>query len=276
MDLRRLFPFLVAVLGIVAARTRAQDTDEYFKQNCFSCHTIGGGRLVGPDLKDVETRRNRDWLVTFILDPQKTIDSGDPYAAQILKDARNIVMPKAAGIDKARALKLLDLIAAEAKLDRSRFAGVVLSDRPLTAADVARGRRLFTGEDRLKNGAPPCIGCHSAGELSGFGGGLLGPDLTDVMPRLQGRAPLGAWLAAPATPTMSPVFKANPIDADEILPLIAYFDDVAKKGAVPSEARLGLVVAGVIGAAAALFLFDYLWRRRFTGVRAGLKARARK
>ena len=28
---------------------RAQDTDDYFRQKCFSCHTIGGGPLTGPD-----------------------------------------------------------------------------------------------------------------------------------------------------------------------------------------------------------------------------------
>ncbi|MCB0429847.1 MAG: cytochrome c, partial [Flavobacteriales bacterium] len=30
--------------------------EEIFKANCKSCHTIGKGPLIGPDLKDVETR----------------------------------------------------------------------------------------------------------------------------------------------------------------------------------------------------------------------------
>ena len=271
----RLFLFgLLAVLGAALGAARAQDTDEYFKQNCTSCHTIGGGRLVGPDLKNVESRRDRAWLTAFILDPQRVIDSGDAYATQILKEARGVAMPKAAGIDRGRAEKILDLIVAESKLERSRFAGVVLSDRPLTAADAARGERLFKGGERLKNGGPTCISCHSVGRMAGLGGGLLGPDLTEVLPRLQGRAALGAWLAAPATPTMGPVFKAHPLDPEEILPLVAYFETSAKNAEGAAETRLGFVIVGVLGAAAMLLILDHLWRRRFTGVRANLTARA--
>ena len=275
MSTRSFLLGLLTLLGAALGGAKAQDTDDYFKQNCTSCHTIGGGRLVGPDLKNVEARRDRAWLAAFILDPQKVIDSGDAYAAQILKDARGVAMPKAAGIDRARAEKILDLIAAESKLERSRFAGFALSDRPLTAADTARGERLFKGAERLKNGGPTCISCHTVGRMAGLGGGLLGPDLTEVLPRLQGRAALGAWLAAPATPTMGPVFKAHPLDPEEILPLVAYFETAAKNADGGAETRLGFVIVGVLGAAAMLLVLDHLWRRRFTGVRANLTARTR-
>jgi len=77
-----------AASSAVAQDAPSEETIEFFATNCMSCHTIGGGRLNGPDLKDVTTRQEKDWLVEFILEPQKVIDSGDPYAAALLRDAR--------------------------------------------------------------------------------------------------------------------------------------------------------------------------------------------
>src|SRR5690606_2738460 len=56
----------VAMAGTAMGMEPAAD----FKQNCMSCHTVGGGRLVGPDLKDVTERKDREWLTRFILDPK--------------------------------------------------------------------------------------------------------------------------------------------------------------------------------------------------------------
>src|SRR5690606_32017604 len=99
--------------GYLASAARGQDTPDYFRQNCMSCHTIGGGRLTGPDLKDVSKRQDREWLVKFLLNPRAVIDSGDPYAKKILEESRNVPMPTPSGITPERAEKLLDLIEAE-------------------------------------------------------------------------------------------------------------------------------------------------------------------
>ncbi|HGY90091.1 MAG TPA: cytochrome c [Planctomycetes bacterium] len=251
--------------------TAQQDTDEFFKQNCTSCHTIGGGRLTGPDLKNVEKRRDRAWLIRFIQDPQAMIASGDPEAQKLLREARGVVMPKVVGITKKRAAKILDLIAAESKLEKSRFAGLSLSDRPFTEEDRTIGRELFLGTRRLKGGGPPCLSCHTVNGVGGLGGGELGPDLTDAYARLEGRKVLGAWLASPSTETMAPVFKKHPIDPDEILPLLAFLETESKEGTpATTGSNINFVLLGVVGATALLFLFDYFWRRRFTGVRARL------
>ena len=36
-----------------------------FEQKCAACHTIGKGRLVGPDLAGVNKRRSKKWLNNF-------------------------------------------------------------------------------------------------------------------------------------------------------------------------------------------------------------------
>ncbi len=42
----------------------------FTKKGCFACHKIGGGKLVGPDLKGVTARRNPLWIERIILHPE--------------------------------------------------------------------------------------------------------------------------------------------------------------------------------------------------------------
>src|SRR5690606_13166114 len=115
ITITRFFALGAAALLLCAApsRLQAQETADFFKQNCMSCHTIGGGRLTGPDLKNVSQRKDRDWLIKFMLDPKGVIDSGDPYAQQLLKESRGVVMPAIPLMTRERAGYLLDLIDAE-------------------------------------------------------------------------------------------------------------------------------------------------------------------
>jgi mono/diheme cytochrome c family protein len=55
---------------------------ELFDANCKHCHAIDQ-QIVGPALKDVTKRQKVPWLVGFIKNPQKTIESGDPYAKDL-------------------------------------------------------------------------------------------------------------------------------------------------------------------------------------------------
>jgi hypothetical protein len=63
---------------------------------------------------------------------------------------------------------------------------------------------MFTGERSLLNAGPPSISCHTLKATGALGGGRLGPDLTRVYERLQGRKNMAAWLFAPAIPRMIP------------------------------------------------------------------------
>ena len=91
--------FAVFAILLLVQPVDAQDAAAFFKQNCTSCHTIGGGRLTGPDLKDVTQRKDRPWLTRFIVDPRAVLDSGDPYAAKLFEEARGAVMAKIVGIN---------------------------------------------------------------------------------------------------------------------------------------------------------------------------------
>lgn len=272
---RCLGPWLL--LGVLTTALPAQETAQYFRQNCFSCHTIGGGRLTGPDLKGVTSRRDRQWLVKFILDPIDVIAGGDTYAEGLVDEYNGVIMPALGDLDADRANALLDLIEAESQLETSQFQGLQLSEEPFTEADVRRGWDLFAGRDRLSSGGPSCLACHTVRGLDGLSGGKLGPDLSRVYERLGGRRNLEAWLMAPATPTMLPLFREHPLKPDEAGPLVALFEDRAKSGGEDrSPAVLNFFFLGLGGTALLLVLFDAAWKRRFRGVRAALIAAARK
>ena len=262
---------VLAIGASLATRVSGQESAEYFRDSCAGCHTIGGGVLTGPDLKNVGERQEREWLIRFIVDPAAVIASGDAYAKKILAQHNNVPMPKTAGINAELAGRLLDLIAIESKLERSQFAGMALSDRALTEEDNRIGRDLFHGYQRLANGGPSCASCHQVAEQIGLGGGLLGPDLSSSFAKYNGRKAFGAWLANPAGVTMAPVYRESPLTEDEILPLMAYLKGMGQHADQTDQGPgIEFLILGVVGAALGLLICDVIWRRRFTGVRSRL------
>ncbi len=263
--------FLSVASFSFSPRALGQDTPDYFRQNCISCHTIGGGRLTGPDLKDLSKRQEREWLVNFLMNPKAVIDSGDSYAQKIFEESRNIPMPTPPGITKDRAEKLLDLIEAESLLGKSQFKGMKISTAPFTDVDRAKGRDIFLGPHRLKAGGTSCVSCHSMYDTPSLGGGRLGPDLTNIYERLKGRKTLSAWLQAPGTETMQPIFKNHPLAEDEIHALVAYFESTtAERPADSSGGRVAFLLSGLIAAVVGIFFLDNIWKHRFHSVRRAL------
>jgi cytochrome c2 len=249
----------------------AEEIADYYRQNCYNCHTIGGGRLTGPDLKNVIERKDREWLIQWIVDPTGVLNSGDPYALKLQQESKGAVMANVMGMTQSQANLLLTLIEAESKLEESNFKGLTFSEAPFTPQEIARGKSIFDGQVKLKNAGTSCMSCHSVRQQGGLGGGRLGPDLTLVYERLGGRKSLGSWLMAPATPTMQGQFKDHPLQPDEIIPLVAYLEDAAKTGgAAGITPRLNFFLLGLGAAICGLISFDFIWHNRFRAVRIPL------
>ena len=70
----------------------AENGQEIFLDNCAACHTIGKGKLVGPDLAGVTSRREAGWLIRQIKEPEKLIAEKDPIVMQLLKESKNVPM----------------------------------------------------------------------------------------------------------------------------------------------------------------------------------------
>lgn len=82
---------------------------------CKACHTIGGGKLVGPDLKGVGDRHDEAWLIKFIQNSQQLIQSGDKAAIKVFEENSKIPMP-AHSLSDDQVRGILKYIAAGGKI----------------------------------------------------------------------------------------------------------------------------------------------------------------
>lgn len=89
---RGLLLAVFCVLLAAAPAAFAASGEELFIKRCAGCHMIGAGALIGPDLKDVGTRRTADWLLRFIKSPKAMSDAGDADAVALIK-AFPVLMP---------------------------------------------------------------------------------------------------------------------------------------------------------------------------------------
>lgn len=269
----------IAISLLTTSSASAQEPVTFFKTFCSSCHWVGGGRLVGPDLKDVSTRQDRDWLIKFIADPKAMLDSKDPYAMKLQEEAKGAIMINVPGMTPALAEQLLDLIDAESKLDTSQFMGEAVVLGPYSKEDAVKGSQLFSGMTSQANSGPACISCHTVNLTGASLGGRLGPNLTDVFDRLQGRVALTAWLGSPPTTTMQSVFKENPLAKEDVKFLVAYLESAMDQTEYNYDTFIiwmTVIFCGVGGGAAGLVVFGGIWSNRFRAARRPLIDQTRK
>ncbi|MDZ7741538.1 MAG: c-type cytochrome [Bacteroidota bacterium] len=89
------FLFVIFILFSYNHSLHAQSASEgkQLFTTCAACHTIGGGKMVGPDLKDVTEKRDREWLYSFIRNSQEMVKAGDPIAVEIFNEYNKVPMP---------------------------------------------------------------------------------------------------------------------------------------------------------------------------------------
>jgi cytochrome c2 len=74
--------------------------EKMFNTICSSCHSIGGGKSIGPDLKYIHKRRTYQWFSDFTRNPQAMLKKGDA-CAQCIADKYNMaIMPPQTVSDK--------------------------------------------------------------------------------------------------------------------------------------------------------------------------------
>lgn len=244
---------LVVTLG---AGAQGEDGQALFDRYCTSCHTIGGGKKVGPDLEGVADRRDAEWVTRFLLAPADVI----PGTA----------MPDL-GLSDAQVAALAAYLGFEAQQPppTTTTPTETTLTPPAAEAEPERGKDLFTGADRFAEGGPACLSCHSVAGVGPLGGGQLGPDLTDALELYGGAQGLTAVLESLPFPTMAPVYSRKRLTAEERADLVAFL------AAAPAQERpaaaMGILVALSVGVALALVLVALVvWRRRLTGVRRPL------
>jgi mono/diheme cytochrome c family protein len=273
-----------AWLGDAGAGT-AEDGKGIYQAQCASCHTIGGGDLVGPDLAGVTARRDRAWLERFIQVPDQVLAEGDPVAAELLQKYNGVPMPSL-GLTDDQVASLIAYLEAEggaappaeaapaATVPASQEAAAEPAPAALAPGDADTGKSLFTGAERFEDGGPPCMSCHSIAGIGALGGGALGPDLTGAYAKYGDAQGLSSVLATLPFPTMVPVFDGRPLTAQEQADLVAFLAEAAEADR-PGWA-IGKLLLLSFGSAAALTAVALVaWRSRLVAVRRSLVKRSR-
>jgi len=263
------------VIGAFSAGAGAADEDgkAIFGQLCAGCHTIGGGKLAGPDLQGLADRRERAWVERFIQAPDEVIASGDPIAKQLLAEY-GAQMPNL-GVSDAQLAALVAFLGFEQTPPPTVTTPTTdtTQTEPAPKGDADRGKRLFEGSERFDAGGPSCLSCHSVAGVGALGGGQLGPDLTAAFAKYGGARGLEGVLEAVAFPTMAPIFTRKALTAEERADLVAFLESAADDQRPGRQA--GKLVGLSAGVAAAIALVALvIWRRRLNGVRRSLVDRS--
>lgn len=273
---RRLAALLVlAVAPALASGAEAPQSpaEDLFARKCASCHTVGKGVRVGPDLKDAHKRRSRSWLESLVRTPSALLDT-DAEARNLLADFKGVRMPDL-GLSDGDVKTLVDLIA-RCSVEPCNLAGRFTPATVATERDFTLGRSYFLGTTALKGGGAPCLSCHTVrGIRSAVPGGRLAKDLTNVFARL-GDEGLDRALASPAFPLMNKVFTDHPMDPAEVFALRAFLYKANLGGEPAGEDSLSVGLASGAGTLTVLVLLNAAWARRLRGVREPLTHRREK
>jgi mono/diheme cytochrome c family protein len=243
---------------------------EIFDAKCTPCHTIGGGRKVGPDLRGVTVDHPKTWLFSFISDPDKMFSSNDPMATEILKEYQ-MKMPNL-GLSGDDVNAVISYLETQAGAEQKTAAPSQAEAKgPSPGADAERGAKYFSGQLAFKNNGPACMACHSAPGIKFWGGGTLGPDLTGVYAQM-GEGIVSVLVTVPF-PTMQPIFDNHPLSENEARDLAAFFKGAASQRAESHTTQI--VVSSFIAFLILMVIIFVLWQNRLTSVRRGLVERAK-
>lgn len=258
MDRELSVALLILTLATTAVPLRAFDASETFEKKCSSCHTVGGGDDVGPDLKGITKRREAKWLTRFIQESQTLIQSGDAAAVEVFNKYKQKKMPDQ-DLSEDEIRQLLEYVesgsAGTAKTAESKSA------LKATALEIEQGRKIFIGEVTLTKGGAACLSCHTAGNISFLGGGSLGPDLSQAYSKYTDSG-MSKVLTKITFPSMAEIYAAKPLTADEVFQLKAYLHQVDQAGPVTAGYQKKFLFLGILGLFAGLGVIDFSWRSR--------------
>jgi protein SCO1/2 len=92
-----------------------------FVKTCGGCHTVGRGNRVGPDLGGVTTRRTREWLTSYIMEPEKVRAKQDPAALSLAAKYPAVRMPNLglSEFDTSDVLAYIEAMTYAARADKA-------------------------------------------------------------------------------------------------------------------------------------------------------------
>jgi len=235
--------WILACAAVAAAPPVEQDAlgEETYMDYCAMCHEPDGAGIpdVAPPLIDNPRVEDAAYLEKVILE-----GLAGPLEFEGVTIEYDDEMPPFDDLTEAEIGAVVGFVLS-AIVSSAPAPAAVPAQAPIDPGTAEIGQDLFLGRQRLRNGGPACTACHTTGEHGNLGGNGLGPDLTDLYRRFEGRT--AAAIRNAPSPLMRPVYGDKPITDEENAHLLAFFIEAA--GQEPPDgfdALLGLGLAGAL------------------------------
>jgi cytochrome c2 len=148
----------------LGAQTSGEDI---YNSTCAACHTIGKGRLIGPDLSRIYEKRDQEWLFQIIRSSQDLIKEGDSLAVALYEEYNRIPMPDN-NLSDQEIQNIIDYISSiDSQVADGSVTQEEVPDSTVSPAleyspdDLKTGYALFYGHQKFSNGAASCFACHN-------------------------------------------------------------------------------------------------------------------
>lgn len=271
MEYKSLKKKIALLVGLISAwqfQLTGQNGETVFKQTCSACHSIGKGKVVGPDLKDVHKRRKEEWIVKFVKGSQALIKSGDADAKAVFEENNQMVMPDQ-NLSEADVKSVLAYITEQSggtaepvPIASSEAAPGIQDTLSASPGLVADGKSYFEGSKSFVNGGASCISCHNINHKDLIAGGVLAKDITHSYSRLGGDAGLTGILSSPPFPAMTAAFKNSPLTDPEIKAIVAFLKNADSVKTEPPQGTNPLLSGGFIGFLILFVIILAVWNKR--------------
>lgn len=268
---------IIAVVAIalifLVSTVRAQDGEQLFQQ-CKACHTIGQGKLLGPDLLDISKKRDKVWLKNFIKSSQTMIKNGDADAIAIFEEYNKLPMmdynlPDAdleAMIKYIESFSTDDSEEGETTATSNDSIAAVQAAEYLASIDTEenrkKGKELFEGSRKFKNGGASCVSCHHVNTKDAVQGGLLAADLTKSFTRIGGLPGIKGIIEFPPYPAMKDAYQHAALTEDESVQLQVFLMHADADDYASTSTVLDFVKQGLIGMLVLLVVISLVWFKR--------------
>lgn len=264
--------FLMLSITLIPTSLFSQGSGEkIFMSVCRACHTIGQGRLVGPDLVNIQDSAKQDWLIKWIKSSQTMVKSGDKAAIKIFEEYK-IPMPDNT-LSDAQIIEVLNYIKSKSPQTENTKAAKSPAFKiqnnngfnfdEAGKAEFNTGWDYFTGRKRFENGGPACMSCHNVVRDNLISGGLLAVDLTTAFSRLKVSG-VNSIISSPPFPIMKTAFEDKPLTENERYYLLAFLkhSDFVAKSLQPENHNVRFLSTGIVGVIFLFGIFGLVWFNR--------------
>lgn len=230
-----LFTLVITLVFSQVANAQNQEVAdpaaEYYFYRCAGCHTVGGGKLSGPDLIQA-IKWNTEDLRTGIKKMEKNVG---PMTDQDIK----------------QMIDFLKDINVSARISRQKEKIEAGLRARLPPPSFEKGEQLFKGETTLSNRGPACFSCHRFVNE----GGSLGPDLTDIKSRASSIV-LQSAIENSSYKIMRAIYTHHKITTEESLHLAEYLSHPER---VRKQFAPTLLLVKTLATVGFALFFLFLW-----------------